>query len=318
MRQHYLDNLKGLLIFLVILGHTIQGLICDYQSNLLFRMIYSFHMPLFFFISGYLTWKKVPDSRLLAKRTKQLLLPFLVWAFISPLFYHLKFDWVYTKSVFLYPDNGLWFLYNLFVYSAMIWGSQKVTYKRVSQEMVLAAMFLVVCTLMAIFKAKFSCSLVCWYFPFFALGFYLRKYEPQIASFKPYLMIMGGVIWCIGVPFWMMREVPLFYQWFNFGGAFSYVYRFLISLAGVFFFFLIGYKYLNVPIKYIETLGTKTLGIYVFQFIIIVYVTFALQFIDFVAIRVLLITLIVTIVCYYIVIGVEKKKVLRQFLIGKQ
>ncbi len=37
---------------LVVLGHTLQGLYTDFDQNLAFRIIYSFHMPLFFFISG--------------------------------------------------------------------------------------------------------------------------------------------------------------------------------------------------------------------------------------------------------------------------
>ncbi len=44
-RIEWIDVLKGIGIILVILGHT----------HVLFRTyIFSFHMPLFFFISGYL------------------------------------------------------------------------------------------------------------------------------------------------------------------------------------------------------------------------------------------------------------------------
>ena len=114
MRKLNLDNLKGILIILVVLGHVVQSVIADYQQNVLFRVIYSFHMPLFFFISGYLTCKSKPDSNMLIKRAKQLLIPFIVWALISPISIHQKLDLTYTSNVLLYPDNGLWFLYNLF------------------------------------------------------------------------------------------------------------------------------------------------------------------------------------------------------------
>ena len=46
-------NLKLFLIFLVIYGHMIEGRI--YEDAVLmqiYRMIYSFHMPLFLFLSG--------------------------------------------------------------------------------------------------------------------------------------------------------------------------------------------------------------------------------------------------------------------------
>ncbi|MBP3851842.1 MAG: acyltransferase family protein, partial [Erysipelotrichaceae bacterium] len=51
-RDYYFDNLKAVLIFLVILGHFLlpieTGPLC-----ILKRWIYSFHMPLFIFVSGY-------------------------------------------------------------------------------------------------------------------------------------------------------------------------------------------------------------------------------------------------------------------------
>lgn len=51
------DFIKGVLIILVVLGHVIQGLYGidnpDVWENLLFTIIYTFHMPLFIFISGY-------------------------------------------------------------------------------------------------------------------------------------------------------------------------------------------------------------------------------------------------------------------------
>ena len=46
MRLEWIDKAKGIGIILVILGHTI----CP--PNIKF-WLYSFHMPLFFFLSGY-------------------------------------------------------------------------------------------------------------------------------------------------------------------------------------------------------------------------------------------------------------------------
>lgn len=45
-RLHYIDNLKGVLILLVVLGHCIQCTDLDFDHNAVFRYIYSFHMPL--------------------------------------------------------------------------------------------------------------------------------------------------------------------------------------------------------------------------------------------------------------------------------
>lgn len=52
-----IDAIRGFGIILVVVGHSITKVPVDLQSNyylaLLARFIYYFHMPLFFFISGY-------------------------------------------------------------------------------------------------------------------------------------------------------------------------------------------------------------------------------------------------------------------------
>ena len=79
-RLLYIDNLKGFAILLVVLGHCIQFREPDYDSNWLFRIIYSFHMPLFFIISGYVSHQNdIQIESLVTKRAKQLLLPYFIW-----------------------------------------------------------------------------------------------------------------------------------------------------------------------------------------------------------------------------------------------
>ena len=74
-RLYYLDNLKGLLIILVILGHAIQFTLPDYENVFAFRLIYSFHMPLFFFISGYLAVRKEDSAQKMIQKKARALLP---------------------------------------------------------------------------------------------------------------------------------------------------------------------------------------------------------------------------------------------------
>ena len=51
-RNQFYDVMRGVAILLVVIGHGIQYGYSDYDNNILFRIIYSFHMPLFMFISG--------------------------------------------------------------------------------------------------------------------------------------------------------------------------------------------------------------------------------------------------------------------------
>ncbi|RMD65945.1 hypothetical protein D6817_05125, partial [Candidatus Pacearchaeota archaeon] len=61
MKQYFpgIDGLKGTLILLVILGHLLQG---DLMRTLPRYLIYSFHMPLFFAVSGYLLRRKLGEQ----------------------------------------------------------------------------------------------------------------------------------------------------------------------------------------------------------------------------------------------------------------
>lgn len=48
-----IDNLKGFLIFLVVLGHLLElGFVNSDAGNVLDRVIYSSHMPAFVFTMG--------------------------------------------------------------------------------------------------------------------------------------------------------------------------------------------------------------------------------------------------------------------------
>lgn len=65
-RSVVIDFIRGIAIILVILGHNIQyGSGVSYYTNelyfdnVLFKLIYSFHMPLFALISGYLSYRSM-------------------------------------------------------------------------------------------------------------------------------------------------------------------------------------------------------------------------------------------------------------------
>ncbi len=85
-REKYIDVAKGFGILLVVYGHIISY--CDLMPHLdlAHKLIYAFHMPLFFFISGYcLGLRKDTGERpaflpQLKKISRNLLLPYIVWS----------------------------------------------------------------------------------------------------------------------------------------------------------------------------------------------------------------------------------------------
>lgn len=136
MRIEWLDSLKGFAIFLVVVGHVIlgymhTGMFIEHQWSLQFvyDVIYSFHMPLFFIISGFLyklTWRQ-KDIRLAKSISNKVLNMVLMYILFSVVFWIFKYiaaeygniqmsdqfilmDLLY---IFISPLAYLWFLYVL-------------------------------------------------------------------------------------------------------------------------------------------------------------------------------------------------------------
>lgn len=60
-RNYWLDNTKFFLIFLVVIGHFLEELISNKTIKEVFIFIYTFHIPLFIFITGFFS-KNVEKS----------------------------------------------------------------------------------------------------------------------------------------------------------------------------------------------------------------------------------------------------------------
>lgn len=86
-RNLYLDVIKGFAIILVVYGHCLQygsTLSCDklYFDDWVFKAIYSFHMPLFMLVSGYLFYGSVSrhsTKHIVKTRFTSLLVPIIIW-----------------------------------------------------------------------------------------------------------------------------------------------------------------------------------------------------------------------------------------------
>ena len=77
-RIAYLDIARGIGILLVVLAHSDLAWISTY----LHRFIYSFHVPLFFFLSGYFFSTKIPFGIFIKKRFNAILKPYLFTIFL--------------------------------------------------------------------------------------------------------------------------------------------------------------------------------------------------------------------------------------------
>lgn len=121
-RLLFLDALKGFAILLMVMAHIIAWSFRDWHiiskitlpaphnvlnAGFLWQLIYSFHMPLFFLISGYLSFKNTEINKLgdlVLKRTKRLFIPYITTGFLILL----------LKGYY-----GYWFLFSLWQLSIL-------------------------------------------------------------------------------------------------------------------------------------------------------------------------------------------------------
>lgn len=88
-RKAYLDYAKGIGILLVVLGHVVEFSSHTESHALMRQLIYAFHMPLFFIISGMIIQLKVSRGlksnfrRIeIGKIVQRLLIPYFTWSLL--------------------------------------------------------------------------------------------------------------------------------------------------------------------------------------------------------------------------------------------
>ncbi len=158
-RIPFWDNMKGLLIVLVVYGHILEQM-KSVESLFLYKGIYLFHMPLFVFCSGYLA--KFSPKRI----AKRILLPYLIFQLVSCLFSssgHIQFTT---------PVWTLWYLLALFVWTLSIPFLEECPNR--FRPFVIIGAFLLgeLCGMDETVGYYLSISRILVFFPFFILGYY--------------------------------------------------------------------------------------------------------------------------------------------------
>ena len=116
-RNEYMDFLKGIAILATVIGH----LTADVPAAItLFNIIYSFHIPLLFFVSAYVEEENKDkyagrERNMLQNRVAGILLPYIVWSVLYLIFKNgslskNRIENLGTELHFGYEGNGLWFL----------------------------------------------------------------------------------------------------------------------------------------------------------------------------------------------------------------
>lgn len=212
-RITYIDVLKGIGIICIVIGHIIP-----YES--FFHIwIYSFHVPIFFILSGILLNNKQEEiinkdlKKNIIKRFKSLIYPYITFSVIVIMKSFLKYIMMgnvaefienILKTITLYGYGTLWFLPVLFF-------SEILFIKFIKQKQIMKIItFLVICVEIILFYIfdfenyiLFFINRICIAFLFIGVGYFITKIEVIIN--KKILLVMSYLMMIIIIPFVMIN-----------------------------------------------------------------------------------------------------------------
>ena len=123
-RLTHIDIAKGLGILLTVIGHCL--VFSGFVGSRAFAVIYAFHMPLFFFLSGYVYKKKTPTV-FFADKIRSLLFPVILYQSINLCMYGILFLIHKTGGYSTISFGGFWFLLTLLYVSVMYYAVDLLT-----------------------------------------------------------------------------------------------------------------------------------------------------------------------------------------------
>ncbi|MCH5218064.1 MAG: acyltransferase family protein [Muribaculaceae bacterium] len=326
-RDIALDCLKAFAIFLVLWGHCIQYLSSThYAEQPLYRIIYSFHMPLFMALVGYFATSLLcinSFAKVVWKKCRQLLIPAVVMiAFIC--------------LVQGYAVNGLIHFFKLIVIN--LW-FLKVAF-------LCTVLFYVFAFNRKFRPAGIIISLIIsqfihlWYwpvnimYPCFVLGYFLHSFRTYIECNSLKIMMISGCIFVAMLLFWdrSFWDMPEFtvnvasQSFTEFWG--KTLYRLAIGIAGTIFFFsafisLVDRLLSEKIKKRLQFVGVRTLGIYLVQSLLVEVIlarTLNLDTLNPLVYNLVVtpaIALIALIICTLTVKLLEQTKITSALLLGK-
>lgn len=172
-RDYFFDNIKAVLIFLVVLGHFLLPI--HEEGNVLVlikRLIYVFHMPLFVFVSGYFSKRIYKDGKYNFEKILYLIKAYILFVVTIQAVYAISGFRSFREIDFFSQSGAPWYLFAMIAWYLMIPLIRKfkpLSVITVNIVLALAAGF---------FKnvGDFLClSRILVFGPFFFLGYYMEQ-----------------------------------------------------------------------------------------------------------------------------------------------
>ena len=281
-RLSFIDIARAFAIIFIVLGHSVAY--SNHCTNV-FKFVYSFHVYLFFFLSGYTfsTNKKIKEF--IKTKFKRIMIPYYFWAlaFLIPYAllgkfvgstldkattFNLKetiFNIIYASGDGLQQNRPLWFLPALFSMVCIYYLLIKLTSKKKSHSIILLGITLIfafVCYNYLNITLPMCINQVLILGPVFYIGYIFNKFNLKEYIFKHwYYIFILAIIGCICT----FLNITVSYRVLTLGSLpLSLLSGITLSLTAVY----IAYKIDNN--KLLEYIGKNTMGILIFHKLLIV------------------------------------------------
>ena len=269
--SYLVDNIKVLLIFLVVFNHIIafQLVKVDVIVRYVWYAITIFHMPAFVFMSGYLS-KKPQD---VLKNVKNLLIPYILGYSLT------WYAYIWTGRSMDYEllrpsGTVMWYVLALFIYRLTIEALGKVRF-----IVPLSIIFALWAGTRPEFTTYLSSSRIVVFFPFFVAGYLWKSdYTKIVRKFKgKWVLIPISGLLLYAIPnFMIANEIPIdifrgnhTYQLSGMDDITGMLIRLLMYLVSfvLVLTFLALIPDVKLPITFV---GRNTMGIYFFHYPIMI------------------------------------------------
>ncbi len=265
-RDYYFDNLKFLLISLVVIGHAIEPATSSAPLKFLYSLIYLFHMPLFSFVTGYFSKSYAPTKLL-----KNVALPYMVFQVLYFLFYrYVLGDINYTFSFFT-PYWIMWYLLSLLMWQLVV------PIFQFKYSIIVAILIGILVGYDNSVSYFFSLSRTIYFFPFFLMGYKFNKeWFFNLMSTKPRIII--SILGLIGISIGVYSLIDTIdirllygsysYSSLNLNSWYAGVYRLLLYvitiITSIFLLFIVPSR-----VTFFTFFGSRTLNVYLLHGFII-------------------------------------------------
>lgn len=343
-RDKLIDVLKGYAIWLVVYGHCIQyfGEGFEVLNHPIGKFIYLFHMPLFFFMSGYVDVRSFlrPIGELANRKFKSLVIPLVTFAIITTIF-----EWGYNsftgvrlpvqtvvKSFIFNITQLYWFVIVLIgsiFLSNISFKVLKIFRKNSSKQGYIITLIISAIILFLIPHCPVDSYLTKLegMYPFFISGWIFRKLNilDGISKHKTSILVISTmllllcVLWFSKDDFIYFLNLDIYRGWDNlFHLFYSFIKLMIGGLIGIVFslaLFSLIERSINCTL--LSKIGQYTLGIYLTQglFFNVVLLHWPVELKN--EIGYFITSIGITLLCFYMCFFLAKNKCISQLTLGK-